>query len=502
MTANARDLAEFSGFVRQLHQRPEISGHRPPAITNVRAPFYQPAPGMQSLALSTGRSNDLLEVLGDLLWQTLGYTQVRLYPALNPTQSKGTEAAARRALASGGARYPVDLHVLVPAGATGVLAPVAGKVLTYAPQYHRLFVSGSFDAVKLPIESLAIVLSLDFLRTWEKYGDFGFRLSAVDAGLVLGRLFGLARAHFQTRLDFNFNALQLDAVLGLASESQGSYGILHMKAKVEHDGKSAQPETVLTAASAQPIGSRLSLKFRKALELTRSIPLSSRPAHRETFLQFQKPAVTSAIELPVGQPFTETAAIKMRRSRAHAFTGAPLPAGVLRSCIERIQHQLLAAREACEELNLDLPRLLVCALHVSGLAAGIYVVDENTPVLVQLAEGNKGADLFNALLLKSFDLQKSAFVVHICTRRWLASDVRGPRAYRVDQILTGIALDAGTLAVSAKQVSAHAYLGFDADALARLYNLDENGIVGAQLCVGVTAAGCELAGPVLCDTAH
>ena len=99
---------QFASFVRQLHQRPEVSGNRKPAMGRGRPPFYQPAPGSPSMALSNCAGDGLLQKLGRLLWQTMGYTQVRLYPTLHADQRGGTEAAARRPLASGGARYPVD----------------------------------------------------------------------------------------------------------------------------------------------------------------------------------------------------------------------------------------------------------------------------------------------------------------------------------------------------------------------------------------------------------
>ncbi|UUZ50979.1 hypothetical protein LP420_16005 [Massilia sp. B-10] len=55
-----------------------------------------------------------------MLWRTLGYTQLRIDAA---TQ----EIAARRPLASGGARHPADLSMVVAPGTGGALGAVAGR---------------------------------------------------------------------------------------------------------------------------------------------------------------------------------------------------------------------------------------------------------------------------------------------------------------------------------------------------------------------------------------
>lgn len=493
-------LDEFAGFVRQLHQRPDVSGNRKPAVGRSRPPFYQPAPGCPSISMPNGEGDDLLQRLGALLWQTLGYTQVRLYPSLRSGQRTGIEAAARRPLASGGARYPVDLHVLVPADAADALAPCAGKVLAYAPQYHRLFVTGGFTAgaVSNPSE-LAIVVTLDFLRTWEKYGDFGYRLSAVDAGLVIGRLHALASRWGDVSVDFDFDAEKLDAALGLDSPCQASYCVVHVR---PHAGHGTGPAAVLEEERVPPqapSSGRLSRRFFAAHRAAQASPLA-RHAWPQPMLQFLRPQPADAIALPMGEQAALPEAIVARRSRAHTFTGAALSAEVVRNCIDGMQrrlHGLLAGDDAA----LEMPRLLVCCLQVAGLAPGLYSVDAGAPALLAVAEGEHGAALANAQLLSSFDLQKSAFIVYVCTRRWQAGDPRGPRAYRIDQMLAGAALDAGTLAVSTARVSAHAYLGFDADAVARLYGLRNDVNVAAQLCVGLSAAGCELARPISLHTA-
>ncbi|UUZ56470.1 hypothetical protein LP419_15515 [Massilia sp. H-1] len=136
-------------------------------------------PPCHSLPLSGAGLPPLLADLGRVLWRTLGYTQLRIDAA---TQ----EIAARRPLASGGARYPADLSMVVAPGTGGALGAVAGRVLHYAPQYHRLFLDTDGDAVTaaaLGLDALApgtllLVVRIDFLRTWEKYGDFAYRLSA------------------------------------------------------------------------------------------------------------------------------------------------------------------------------------------------------------------------------------------------------------------------------------------------------------------------------------
>jgi hypothetical protein len=483
-------LEEFAGFVRRLHQRPEVSGNRQPPGGAAHPPFFQPSAGSVSLALPNQGGEQLWQVLGQLLWQTLGYTQVRLYPALDPAKV-GMDAAARRPLASGGARYPVDLRLLVPHGAEGELAPFAGKVLAYAPQYHRLFVTGDGDMGMLrDPNALAIVISLDFLRTWQKYGDFAYRLSAVDSGLVLGRLHALASTFAEVDVDFNVDTVKLDAMLGLDPQCQASYCVLQLRLRKGPQQAVPQVERHAAAPVQVPGNIQLSRKFRAAHALAHASPAKTH-TWTEPLLRFSRQPLGANVELPSAPPPAQDAALRQRRSLAHAFTGAALPASAVRNCVQAMQTSLRALASGDE-----VPGLLVCCLNVHGLAAGLYAVDSESPALLPLAQGAFGPALRQALLLQSFDLQKSSFVVHVCTRRWHVDDPRGPRAYRIDQMLTGAALDAATLAVSAVDVSAHAYLGFDAEDLARMYALRDGVTIAAQLCVGAIASGCELARPV------
>lgn len=485
----------FAGFVRQLHQRPDVSGNRLPPVAAASTPFFQPAEGSRSLPLGCEPGRQFWPALGYLLWQTLGCTQVRLYPSLAPAKP-GLHAVARRPLASGGARYPADLRLLVPPGAGGALAPFAGKILAYAPQYHRLFVVGDCELGMLRDPAApTLVISLDFLRTWEKYGDFAYRLSAVDSGLVLGRLLALLPAFAQVGVDFDFDAARLDAMLGLDPERQASYCVLQLRLGDEAAGGAA-PALSAAATAAPPARSagRLSRPFLAAHRLAHGAPARAH-AWPAPLLGWQAEAAGAAIALaPTARPAGDEA-MRQRRSHAHAFTGAALPASAVHNCMAAMQAAVRAALQAADR-GYEAPDLLVCCLRVAGIPAGLYAADAGAAVLRPLAAGDFGAAMSQALLLQSFDLRKSAFIVHVCTRRWQAADPRGARAYRIDQMLTGVALDAGTLAVSDGGVSAHAYLGFDAQAVADLYHAGGDVMVGAQLCVGAVATGCELARPV------
>ncbi|UUZ50980.1 hypothetical protein LP420_16010 [Massilia sp. B-10] len=72
------------------------------------------------------------------------------------------------------------------------------------------------------------MVRIDFLRTWEKYGDFAYRLSAVDTGLVTGRLAALAARMGELAIDVDFDGPQLDRALGLDEETQASYCVLRL----------------------------------------------------------------------------------------------------------------------------------------------------------------------------------------------------------------------------------------------------------------------------------
>lgn len=498
-------LDEFSTFARVLHGRPEGLGVRPVPARARRPACYQPAGPCHSLPLSGDSLPPLLADLGRMLWRTLGYTQLRIDAA---TQ----EIAARRPLASGGARYPADLSVVVAPGTGGALGAVAGRVLHYAPQYHRLFLDsdgGAVTAAALGLDALAagtllLVVRIDFLRTWEKYGDFAYRLSAVDTGLVIGRLAALAARMGELAIDVDFDGPQLDRVLGLDQETQASYCVLRLVPRAGQAGRPLLPQAhALAPAPVLPRSERLSRRLREAHRLAHARPAAAQHGPAAPFLAFRDAPepVWTALPEAAADAGTEEQAIAARTSRAHAFTGQALPASTLRACVDRVRHSLAALQDA-SAAALELPQLLVCCLNVQGVAAGAYALAGDGAALRLIAPGPTGAALSEALLLQSLDIRKSAFVLHVVGRTWHSDAARGARAYRIAQMLAGAALDAATLAVSAPGVSAHAYLGFDAARLAALYRLAPGSTVGAQLCVGATAAGCELTRSLACEGAQ
>jgi SagB-type dehydrogenase family enzyme len=128
-----------------------------------------------------------LEQFSQLLWAAYGITEDRGY---------------KRAAASGGACYPMDIYALV--GEEGIKGMAAG-IYHYEPMGHRvsLILEGdlreemaraSLGQMWMATPPLSLVVCAEYARITSRYGDRGVRYAIIEAGHVGQNIFLQAEA--------------------------------------------------------------------------------------------------------------------------------------------------------------------------------------------------------------------------------------------------------------------------------------------------------------------
>jgi nitroreductase len=174
----------------------------PEGLPVVPLPRELPAPGGSSLAALAGRAEgggalDLAQ-LARLLHLSAGVVRTREW-------SGGT--VLFRAAGSAGARFPLELYVVVPVGA----ADLPPGVHAYRPVEHALLQVGPPPEGETP----ALVVTGVPWRTGWRYRERGYRHIFWDAGTVLSQQLALAAsAGLPARLLTEFPDLELRDVVG------------------------------------------------------------------------------------------------------------------------------------------------------------------------------------------------------------------------------------------------------------------------------------------------
>ncbi len=514
--------SEFSTFIKLIHGKPEDMGFNPKERGSASAPFFVPSGSCESVALEKDFINEgavgssILQSLGSLFWHTLGHSHIKIFPKLTNKNHfkngaiKKSDLSTRRPLPSGGARYPVDLTLVVPEDAHGSLGNLGGKVLNYAPQYHRLFIAKDNDVHKAMSESLrqsdasiSIIMTINFMRTYCKYGDFTYRLSSVDAGFVLGRLVRIASEFANVTVDFDLANDSLDKSLGLNTDLQASYCVIKLTPK-QKDCMSTSELLSLSIPSnnileensilAKPSRRFLdSHRFAHRTQVANQTDLNKdvQTVNANLFQQYKLSSQVISLEDVAPLQHNLKKAIKYRQSKAHAFNGQPISQSVLVTCLKNTVEGMNKFIATCSR-TITKPDLLIFINNVSDIEQGLYILAPDKLELHAIQTGLFSKEMADALLLNSFDIQKVGFVIHTCNQQWQKNEQSGPRGYREQQMLVGVALDHATLAVSSPDITAHTYLGFNGEGVKKLYQLPSSFVISSQLCVGSINSSCEL----------
>jgi SagB-type dehydrogenase family enzyme len=179
------------------------------------------------------------------------------------------------------------------------------------------------------------------------------------------------------------------------------------------------------------------------------------------------------------------------------FTGDALDRDVLTTALGEAHAGIANLRHASPDAQLPSPQLYCVVLKVRGVPPGCYRYEPDDKALTCIRKGSWGLQLQSAQRSDNINVDQCSFVIHIVDQLDLRDSPRMNRAYRVQQMFAGAALDAVMLASSMLGVVSHPVLGFRAPDVDRLYEIADSprGTL-AQICVGVARRGGYLEGSI------
>ncbi|MBB5830113.1 nitroreductase family protein [Micromonospora carbonacea] len=422
------------------------------------------------------------------------------------TAVRGTRATLRRAVPSGGAMHPTEVYVVCArTERLWHVDPYRMELLAMsADRPGRLVRAGLRLSPGAALPPVVLVLTSRFWKNFYKYGDFSFRLGAVDAGVVLGRVLRLAEAEFGTawvRTDFVDDAL--NAALGLDGRDESGYAVVGCGHPEEAGGSGV-------SAASGPMPSEAPRLRERSRRVKRSpvFDLVQASAHvvqagtqvppsgpaRAPAAPDAPPGVTraGAVALPPSVPvdLNDPRVIVRRRSGGRAFTGRPAELAQLSTVLRHADAAGTLLRDRADP-TVPRVRLFVAAHRVRGVPTGWY--EHLGDLLAPVGRGldpQLGPRLQDALFGSGVNAELAAFTVHVVASP--AQGCRSARHYRTQQLAVGVAMEATVLAATAVDLGNHPFLGFDAPAVDAAYGLDgQDDGAQAQICVGAVRADDE-----------
>ncbi|MFI5931975.1 hypothetical protein [Actinoplanes sp. NPDC051494] len=411
-----------------------------------------------------------------------------LHRAVAVTAVRGPGTTLRRAVPSGGAMYPTEVYVVAPhTGRCWHVDPYRGDLLALpgtgpTARLRAGLRLGEHD----PLPPVLLMLTSRFWKNFYKYGTFSFRLGAVDAGVLLGRLRRLATAEYGTAQPVTTFADEvLNEYLGLDGDQESVYAVLGCG---RHPGDAPDPPAGPVTTAPPVLERSRRIKRTPVFDLLHTAARTGAPEHPTTGpAPAGDPPGAAAILLPPALPvdLLDDDTIVRRHSNGRHFTGAPATAAQLATVLRTTADQ--------SDATAGLPGTdrYVAVHRVTGIPAGWYAHRHDR--LVPVGRGHDpglGPYLQQALFGDTVNAELAAFTVHIVAAPH--DGHRSARAYRTQQLAVGVALEAVTLTATAVGLGNHPFLGFDAPAIDAAYGLDAHTAgAQAQICAGPVRPGPE-----------
>ena len=382
--------------------------------------------------------------LGRLLRQVAGVTRLRY--VTGPAASGGGQVAGKRMLArpapSAGARYPIEVYAAV-----GDTDDVSTGLYHYDPAHHaldrlrtgdgRALITGCLAEPPRVPPALVLVLTTVFWRNCSKYGQFGYRLQALDAGVVIAQLAAVAdAAGLAATVHLRFADERLDGLLGC-------------------DGDAEAVIAVVTVDTAQAPSPERAADWEQppVRPLSAAVTLSDRADYAElTALHRAARAVpggdgTDVVSLPAAVPPDLTAGIARRRTVLAYRRVALATANLAR---------LLAAATRPHRGDSGAVALFCYLLRVDGVPAGPYRYDPARHVLRPTGP-HRPADLVAAATSPRLrnELRAAALVVLPVGRLDDEPAHHGDRWYRMQHVGAGALANRTCLAAASLGLDSH-----------------------------------------------
>ncbi|MDF3292244.1 hypothetical protein [Streptomyces silvisoli] len=435
----------------------------------------------------------LLAWLGALLHAGYGLSGVRWYPEgiaksspEEPTPvHRDPHYQLRRAVPSGGVTFPAECYVTVGTGD----AQLPAGVYHYDATRHAL-VPLATGRPPLGIGradgGVRIVLTVPLWKNHFKYGDFSYRLAAMDTGAVLGQFALVARQWGRPcRVSFGVDERLLLAQLGLDDADEAAPVVVDVgpgagetdaaPAERASTGVGVLPwrggKRVDPAAGATRMHAACLLASRPGEPLDLApVPVDELPVSRQATL----PSVAD-------EPVTVADALA-RTALGEQFRGEPVgPHEVARWMAQ------VAAPLDCDVpgagSGIAHPRCLLLARAVTGTAPGAYLPLPHGE-LAELATGTFGEVVQASLFGSYMNFRQVPLIAVLVGAADPQHGVNGPVAYRGQHLLAGLLAQRLAVAASRDGYSAHPVLGFVSKDLDEPLGLAERGLT-SLLVIGV-----------------
>lgn len=396
----------------------------------------------------------------------------------------------QRAIASGGACYPTELYFCFSPKWDCFSEEASSYIFKYSPNYHALVAHRSKNGEMFPVfydkssPDIQIFLNVKFERSSTKYKSFAYRLTAVDTGFLLGKIITVLKEfECEIRVDFDFPGKKIDNFLDINHPDEGVYVIISLFNFFNKENSHKKIDIKKINFDNK--------KFNDKNNYSANIPIELLEMHKfshDTFLSNEtSKKLTTRPRKNYGKSNFSLLihASENRGSLANYFIDSPSSKKILLLCI----NNAIKTLEDMDFFNLksDLPPLkLYCAVfNVSEFKCGLYRFDKEKRKLILLDDKPNKEEIFDCLHLKSANIMLSSFIVHVVGPLDWRQTARGPRQYRIQQMLAGVAMEAITLVANQAGLSAHPYLGFNGKKLKDLYKtLSADEEILSQICIG------------------
>jgi SagB-type dehydrogenase family enzyme len=414
-----------------------------------------------------------------------------------------------RLVPSAGRAYPTELYVWLPGG-TGLPAGVH----YYDPAHHSL-VTVRRDADRRAVDEVlapalgtdltgvtcVVVVTMHFWRVAHRYGEYGYRLSTQEAGMVTGNVLAVATAMgWRGHLHHQFLDLPLARWLGLEPDEEAVAVAIPL---YRWDDQQAHPATreARSGVSSADLLARIApvdLTYRKPSALDRQrcasfLELDAASRFADT-AQFRPPHGTSvpnlgsAFTLPPDQaePVVDLAAAMRARCSGPVWfnpTGEPVGADTLwricRYVIEAYPSDVCIPGSA-------MVGLLVTSHRVHDLAPGTYLLRgdgdcsrvHTGPVAPRLAATVPAN-------VSPFNFHTVNAVVSVVADPAKAGGWFGERAYRILNVEAGVVAQRVCVLAGGAGLIARPYNSYRAREVARVVGLAGTGLVPLfQIAIG------------------
>jgi SagB-type dehydrogenase family enzyme len=415
--------------------------------------------------------------LGGMLHQANGINRVRWYTVTGP-DGRGAQASTGRSVAASGGRYPVELYVLTPRA-----------LHHYDPGHHQLEVLRAGDGRAEVLGHLAqppdrrpdlvLLLSIVPWRNSAKYGQFGYRLQAMDVGAMVAQVLvaaGQVGRHGEVHLCFDDD--RLDELLGLDQQVESVYAVVTLHSADSPPvplgrldaGELPASVPILPRVVDHPELAELAEMRAAARRLPpRPSDLPLAPGWAESLA----PTTYDAVDLPT-RPVDLAAGMATRRSAVRGYRMASLAPDVLGALLD-------AATQPYRIDTVEGPaRGSGCALfcyanRITGLSPGAFRYGAG-----RLHRVNGAGPVAELGVGGSFGLIREcceASAVFVLVGHYdRGFDAFGDRWYRMVNAEAGTAAQRLCLAAAALGLDSHIHCGFDVSTADRVLGLTGGGL--------------------------